>query len=95
MTNLLKPLITEKSMTAASAGVYTFAVTLAASKPQIKSEIEALYDVHVTKLTLHIIKNPAKRVGRRRLLASQSPLKIARVWLKEGESIALFDLKEG
>jgi len=94
MTILISPLITEKTMLAASRGVYTFQAALNANKYQVKELVEELFSVHVTKVTTTIIKPAAKRTGRRRLPGKNTPTKVARVHLKPGESIALFDLKE-
>jgi len=46
MAVLVKPLITEKmSLLAESKGHYGFRVALTATKPEIKSEIEKMYNV--------------------------------------------------
>lgn len=95
MNHLLSPIITEKSMLAAANGVYTFACNLTSSKSQIKQEVESIFSVHVTRITTSIKKTATRRTGRRRLPASNVSQKTARVWLKKGESIDLFDLTEG
>jgi large subunit ribosomal protein L23 len=95
MNCLLKPIITEKSMVSAASGVYTFLVDVSCTKHQIKKEVQDLFSVSVTKLTTTITKPAARRTGRRRLPTSSAPTKIARVWLKSGQTIALFDLQEG
>lgn len=93
-TLLIKPHLTEKSMLAASRGVYTFVVASLATKHEVKALVQELFKVSVTKVTSTTIQQPPRRTGKKRLATSVSPLKLARVWLKEGQSIALFDLKE-
>ncbi len=94
-THILKqPVITEKSMRDASHNVYTFLVDLQATKNQIKTVIESVFEVTVNRVTTSIRKPETKRTGRRNLPKSVSPVKIARVWLKEGDTIDLFEFKE-
>lgn len=94
MSHIIKPLITEKTMLAASQGVYTFVVASHSSKHQLKELIEELFQVNVVKVTSNITKKAAKRTGRRRLPTAVSAQKTVRVTLKKGETISLFDLKE-
>lgn len=94
MTIILNPVITEKSMRDAASSVYTFRVVPTATKHQIKELTEELFSVHVTKVNTTIIKPVARRTGRKRLASATAIKKIARVWLKKGETISLFDLKE-
>ena len=94
MNLLIKPHITEKSMLAASRGVYTFIVARHANKNQLAELVEKTFKVNVTKVSTSIIKTAQKRTGKRRLRVSHPPLKSARFWLKKGESISLFDIKE-
>lgn len=89
-----QPVITEKSMKDAGKGVYTFHVSLAASKPAIKEAIEKAFSVHVEKVTTNIKKPKKKQVGRRRITSYTSAKKIARVWLKKDEKIDLFEFEE-
>ena len=94
MTILIKPIITEKSMLNASRGVYTFQVARSATKHQVKELVSKIFSVHVTRVNTTIIKPTVKNTGRRRLAGLTATIKIARVWLKKGETISLFDLKE-
>lgn len=94
MNHLLKPIITEKSMGLAAQGVYTFAVARDSNKSQIREIVQTLFQVTVKSITTSKTHNPPKVTGRRRLKTRQSDSKIARVTLKKGESITLFDLKE-
>ena len=94
MNILLKPIITEKSMTNASRGVYTFMVDRSANKHQIKEAVEGLFSVKVTQVNTSLNTPAVKRTGRLRIKRSSPSLKTARVTLKTGQSIELFDLKE-
>ena len=94
-THILKqPVITEKSMRNAANNIYTFKVDPQATKTQIKAAIENLFNVTVTKVTTTMRKPKLIRTGRRRLPRLSSAEKLARVWLKSGDTIDLFEFKE-
>ncbi len=94
-TLLQQPVITEKSLRHAGKNIYTFLVDRRARKSQIKTAVETTFNVKVVKVTTSLRKSSSKRTGRRRLpQASASPQKIARVWLKPGETIDLFEFQE-
>lgn len=88
---LVKPLITEKSMSNVSKGKYAFVVAKDASKSAIKSAIKAQFNVTVTHVATSIVKGKTQRVGIKRLEASKSEWKKATVQLKKGDKIALFE----
>jgi len=94
MINIIKPVITEKSMMAASKGLYTFQVALGATKPQVKTEIEAAFKVKVTSINILRRHVPAKSTGSKRLTGNPSKTKYATLRLVKGQTIDLFDLKE-
>lgn len=61
---VLRPIITEKSMTGIGNKVYTFQVAPSATKIDIKRAVEALFDVKVRKVnTLHV-RGKLRRQGR-------------------------------
>lgn len=91
---LLRPVITEKSMASASRGAYTFQIEMDTRKSAVKTLVHDLFKVTVTKITTKVGHTPAKKTGTRRLGGTVMKSKYATVWLKKGESIALFDLKE-
>jgi len=94
-THILKqPIITEKSMYDATNNVYTFEVDLSASKNQIREVVRQLFDVTVEKVTTSIRKPKTIRTGRKRTLKKTGKRKFAKVWLKQGETIDLFEFKE-
>jgi large subunit ribosomal protein L23 len=89
-----KPIVTEKSLALAnSVNIYTFEVDVDASKHQVKEAVEGLFAVSVTRIRTIIDKPVSKRTGRRRrMLTPQGKVKRALVTLKEGNSIALFEV---
>lgn len=89
---LLKPVITEKSIHEANKGKFTFIVDQAADKEAIKKAIESAFGVHVTKVTVSIVKGKTQRVGMKRTEVKKSPLKKALVSLQPGEKIGLFEI---
>ena len=61
MSVLVKPLITEKmSLLAETKGQYGFQVDLRASKPEIKAEIERMYNVEVDKIRTMVVQGKRK-----------------------------------
>lgn len=94
MTILLKPVITEKSMVNAARGTYTFNVTRAATKHEIKDAVQKLFGVTVINVTTTTTHTPVARTGRLRITTPRPSRKFARVTVKQGQTISLFDLKE-
>ena len=85
---ILKPIVTEKATLLLEDNKYVFEVALRATKPQIKSAIESLFEVSVLKVNTARPPRKKKRVGRS---IGYKPLyKRAIVTLQEGDSIALF-----
>jgi len=87
-TNILKKfLITEKSMglQAGEAKVYVFKVDHKATKTEIKSTVEALFEVNVTKV--NTLKIPGKIKFSRGRKGVRSDVKKAYVTLKPGQVI--------
>ncbi|OGG08051.1 50S ribosomal protein L23 [Candidatus Gottesmanbacteria bacterium RIFCSPHIGHO2_02_FULL_40_24] len=87
-----KPVITEKSLSDVKSGVYTFDVDKAANKIEITKEVERLFNVHVTGINTLIIKGKVKLVGKKRRKSKLADKKRARVKLKKGEIIELFEV---
>jgi len=58
-----RPILTEKSMRGAEAGKYTFEVAADANKLTIKTAVERLFDVTVTKVNTIRIPGRQKRRG--------------------------------
>ena len=84
---ILRPIITEKATMANENGQVTFVVPVTATKPEIKTAIEMLFDVEVKAVNTILLKGKKKmwkgRPGRR------SDVKKAMVTLAEGQTIDL------
>ncbi len=61
---ILRPVVTESSMADIDDKRYTFDVDTCATKTQIKSAIEEIFDVKVIKLNVMNVKGHLKRQGR-------------------------------
>jgi len=88
---IIKPLITEKSMSDVKKGKYAFVVAKDASKSAIKAAIKALFGVTVVAVSTSVQKGKMQRVGIKRIEVGKSALKKAMVTVKKGEKIALFE----
>jgi large subunit ribosomal protein L23 len=91
---LIKPVITERSMTLAAVDKYTFIVNNTANKNAIRQAVESAFKVDVTNVLTTHIKGKTKRVGKRRAEKAISSIKKAVVFLKPGQKISLFELSE-
>ena len=79
------PVITEKATTASEQDKIVFIVSRAATKPQIKKAVEALFEVKVKSVNTLIRKGKTRRF--RGIKGHLSDTKRAIVTLAEGESI--------
>lgn len=79
------PIITEKSTMASENGQVMFNVASTATKPQIKSAVEALFSVKVKAVNTLVRKGKEKRF--RGMLGKQSDVKKAIVTLEDGQTI--------
>lgn len=61
---ILRPVITEASMADMDDKRYTFDVDTRATKTQVKSAVEDIFDVKVAKVNIMNIKGKKKRMGR-------------------------------
>ena len=85
-----KPLITEKITMLNAAGVYVFEVALKASKDEVKSTIEKMFDVKVKKVRTAICLAELKRVSAA-TAAKKRKYKKAFVQLHDGQKISVFE----
>lgn len=60
---IIKPVITEKSNDGLQGGRYTFRVNKKATKVQIATAVEKLFDVKVKSVNTMTVKGKEKRVG--------------------------------
>lgn len=88
---IIRPVITEKSMSEVPSGKYTFAVVPQATKVQIKKAINDTFSVHVVSIATSMVKGKTKRVGQRRQEVKESVWKKAIIVLKKGEKIGIFE----
>ena len=82
---LVRPIITEKSMTGTNSGRYTFAVAKAATKQEIAQAVAESFKVDVIAVNTLTVKGKVRKVGKR--LGKQSDWKKAVVTLAEGQRI--------
>ena len=84
---IVRPRITEKSVSLSEQNVYTFEVARSASKHQVKDAVTALYNVTPVKVNI-VNKKPAERmVGSRNRTKHVAGVKKAYVYLKKGDVI--------
>lgn len=92
---LRAPVITEKSMMKAQTQrVYTFYVDPTASKQQVAEVVEKTFGVNVIDVRTTKVAGKVKRTGRKRVSVQTAARKKAMVTLKEGQTIAVFDIQE-
>mgnify|MGYP001560858210 CR=1 FL=1 len=91
MNVIIKPIVTEKSMSTVSNGRYTFAVAKDASKLVIKAAVAKMFSVTVTSVATSTIKGKKKRFGAKRQEVAIADWKKAIVTVKKGDRIALFE----
>ena len=85
-----KPVITEKSTIERElSNIVTFSVDLRANKIEIKSAVEALFDVKVLEVRTSRVRGKKRRVGR--FSGYRPSWKKARVRLRDGDSIEFFE----
>ena len=84
-TILRNPIVTEKSSMGSQYGQVTFRVDNAATKPEIKAAVEALFKVKVTAVNTIVQKGKTKRF--KGVAGQRSDIKKAIVTLAEGQTI--------
>ena len=82
---LLRPVITEKSMTSSESGKVVFTVPLSASKDDIKAAVEAIFNVKVEKVNTVTQAGKVKRF--RGFEGVRSDYKNAVITRAEGQNI--------
>lgn len=89
---IVRPIITEKSMTLANQGKFSFVVDKSADKTAIKKAIEKTFSVKVVRIVTLTVKGKTKRVGVRRVEVVQPAIKKAIVTVLPGQKIDLFEI---
>ncbi len=82
---LLRPVITEKSMTSSESGKVVFTVPVSASKDDVKAAVEAIFNVKVKKV--NTVKQAGKVKRFRGYEGVRSDYKKAVITLAEGQNI--------
>lgn len=90
---IIAPIITEKSMANAAKNTYTFLVAKKADKNQIKKAVAKKFSVTIVDISTVTVKGRSVRTGAKRIEIQKQPMKKAIVTVKQGEKIALFDIK--
>jgi large subunit ribosomal protein L23 len=88
----IKPIITEKSLTNASRGIFTFRVSLDFNKYDIKALIEKIFSVNVENVRTINMPGKKYRLGKRWMFGLKNDWKKAIVTLKKGQRIDLFEV---
>lgn len=88
---ILRPVVSEKSYALLDQGVYTFIVHPGATKPQIRSAVEHLFDVRVGAVNTQVRKGKRKRNRRSPTYGKRADTKRAIVTLVAGDRIELFE----
>ena len=89
---IVRPIITEKSLSLASRGWYSFAVKEASNKYEIAQAIRELYKVTVEGVRTMIMHGKEHRSGKRQKKIAKSDWKKALVHLKVGQKIDAFEV---
>ena len=84
--NIIKaPVVTEKATMGSEQGKVTFKVANDASKAEIKSAVEKIFNVKVTAVNTSILKGKVKRF--KNTIGKRSDIKKAIVTLAEGQTL--------
>ena len=94
LTDIIKPIITEKTLRLAKNNQYTFSVSLSASKSTVKQAIEDLFEVTVLKVNIVNLPGKIRRSGKKRLASKTADRKKAITTLKPGDTIESFQSSE-
>ena len=90
---LLRPVITERSMTETNTGRYTFAVVKDASKLEIAQAVAEAFKVDVVAVNTSTVRGKSRRVGKR--VGKKSDWKKAIVTLAAGQRIERYFVEGG
>ena len=88
-----RPIITEKTLDLANQqNIYTFEVDYQATKTQVITAIEGLFEVEVERVNTVVTSSKRRRTGKNRRLNISTAKKKALIKLKKGQTIELFDV---
>lgn len=89
---IIAPIISEKSLSLASRGWYTFAVDPASNKGTVAKAVSDFYSVKVEEVRSMIMQGKERRAGKRNQKTRGSDWKKALVRLKSGQKIDAFEV---
>lgn len=87
---MIKPIFTEKSLSEAKKGKYSFWVSLTDTKMSLKAEIAQTFGVKVLTIKTSIVKGEKGKNARGRKFAKKSVKKVV-VTLKKGDKIDIYE----
>jgi len=93
MNLLIKPLISEKSLTGTESGKYVFEVHPKANKPEVAKAIESLYKVKVISVNIMRAKGEVRMFKGSHKVQTKG-FKKAIITLKKGDKIPGFEISE-
>lgn len=88
---ILKPLISEKSMSHASLGIYTFIIDSTMSKPEIAKNIHELFKV--TVVSVRILNRKGKSKKYKKISGKRSDRRIAMLHIDPKQKIDGFEIE--
>ena len=94
LSDIIKPIITEKTMSLGQNGQFTFLVKPNAKKHAIAKAIEKLFKVNVTRVNLLKNHGKTRSSGKKRLNFTTASRKKAIITLEKGQSIEYFNLSD-
>lgn len=86
---IVKPVITEKTVSMMEAGKYTFRVAISANKFEIKKAVQEIFKVDVVNISTMNVRGKLKKQGYSQGMTPS--WKKAIVTLKEGQRIEVFE----
>ncbi len=86
---IIKPIVSERSMTLMEQNKYTFIVDNKANKVEIANAIEKIFDVKVVRVNTLKVRGKQRRMGR--FVGKTPDRKKAIVTLKEGNKIEIIE----
>ena len=88
---IIRPIITERSMSAVAEKKYVFEVAKTAGKIEIKKAVEEIFGVKVASVNTINVPGKAKRLGAGRLGRTKSWKKAVVTLSADSKTIAFFD----
>ncbi|OGD09283.1 50S ribosomal protein L23 [Candidatus Amesbacteria bacterium RIFOXYB1_FULL_44_23] len=89
---LIRPIISEKSVSEAGKKKYTFQVEVSANKTQVKKAVEKAFDVKVVSVQTIVVPGKTYRTGKKWLISQKSDWKKAIVTVAGDKTIDLFEV---